>query len=32
MKLRKIATGQGDYYTTGCLFILTLKIITKWLH
>ena len=25
----RIATGQGDDYTTGCYIILTLKIITK---
>ena len=28
--IRKIATGQGDDYATGCCqIILTLKIITK---
>ena len=29
-KIRKIATGQGDDYTTGCCqIIVILKIITK---
>ena len=31
--IRKIATGEGDDYTTGCLLdsMFTLKVITKWL-
>ena len=28
-KIREIATGQGDDYTTGCLLDYALKIIIK---